>query len=320
MDNSKVFSLWLHNGQNQVVHSWECSIILSVHLFHVQFPHLHSNVYAWVEDGAKWGLKIIVVYWVLINFKFQDKPNLVMVANVLCSEFELLIICLFCCCLVSKSCLTLCDLMDCSLPGSSVHGIFQARILDWVAISFFNGSSQPRNQTLSYELAGRFFTTEAPEKPPIIILNQFHEAYWLINFLFLLSLILWLCYLREMSQGCFLFLILWNSLWNIEVICFLIPGSLLDSKEIKPVNSKRIQPWIFIGRLDDEAEAPILWPPDARSQLIGKDLDNGKDWRQEEKEATEDEMVGWHHWLNGHEFQQILGDSEGQGSLVCCSP
>ena len=152
--------------------------------------------------------------------------------------------------------------MDCSLPGSSVHGIFQARILDWVAISFFNGSSQPRNQTLSYELAGRFFTTEAPEKPPIIILNQFHEAYWLINFLFLLSLILWLCYLREMSQGCFLFLVLWNSLWNIEVVCFLILGSLLDSKEIKPVNSKRIQPWIFIGRLDDEAEAPILWPPE----------------------------------------------------------
>ena len=123
-----------------------------------------------------------------------------------------------------------------------------------------------------------------------------------------------------MSWGCFLLFIFWNSLWNIEVICFLTLGSFLDSKEIKPVNPKGIRPWIFIGRLDDEAEASILWSPDARSWLIGKETDAGKDWGQEEKEATEDEMVGWHHWLNGHEFQQILGDSEGQGSLVCYSP
>ena len=74
------------------------------------------------------------------------------------------------------------------------------------------------------------------------------------------------------------------------------------------------------GRTDAEAEAPISWPPDAKSQLIGKYPDVGKEWRQEEKEATEDEMVGWHHQLDGHVFEQTLGDSEGQGALVCCSP
>ena len=74
---------------------------------------------------------------------------------------------------------------------------------------------------------------------------------------------------------------------------------------------------MFIGKTD--AEASILWPPDVKSQLIGKDPDAGKDRRQEEKRATEDEMVGWHHRLNGHEFEQTLGDREGQGSLVCCS-
>ena len=92
----------------------------------------------------------------------------------------------------------------------------------------------------------------------------------------------------------------------------------LDSKEIKPVNPKGNQPWIFIGWTDAEAEAPILWPPDVKSRLIGKDPDAGKDWRQEEKGATEDEMVGWHHQLN--EFAKSPGDSEGQGSLVCYSP
>ena len=93
--------------------------------------------------------------------------------------------------------------------------------------------------------------------------------------------------------------------------------SPLDSK-IKPVNSKGNQPWIFTGR--SNAEAPILWPPEAKSQLIGKDPDAGKDWSQEEKRITEDKMVGWYHWLNGHEFEQIWGDREGQGNLVCYSP
>jgi len=80
-----------------------------------------------------------------------------------------------------------------------------------------------------------------------------------------------------------------------------------------------IKSWIFIGRTDAEAEAPVLWPPDAKSWLIRKDPDAGKDWRQEEKGMTEEEMVGWHHQLNGHEFEQALGDGEGQGSVVCGS-
>ena len=95
--------------------------------------------------------------------------------------------------------------------------------------------------------------------------------------------------------------------------------SPLEFKEIKPVNPKGNQPWIFIRRTDAEAEAPELWPPDVKSRLIGKDLDAGKDLGWEEKWATKDEMVGEHHWLNGHEFEQALGDSEGQGRLVCCS-
>ena len=89
---------------------------------------------------------------------------------------------------------------------------------------------------------------------------------------------------------------------------------------IKPVNPKRNQPSIFIEKTNAEAEAPILWPPDGKSQVIGKDTADGKDLGQEEKRETEDKMVGWHHWLNGQEFEQTPGDSEGQGSLACCSP
>ena len=96
--------------------------------------------------------------------------------------------------------------------------------------------------------------------------------------------------------------------------------SLLDNKEIKPVNTKGNQLWIFIGRTDADVEAPILWLLDAKSRLIGQDLDAGKDWGQEEKGAAEDEIIGWHHWLNGHEFEQNPGDSEGQGSLARCTP
>ena len=95
--------------------------------------------------------------------------------------------------------------------------------------------------------------------------------------------------------------------------------SPLDCKEIKPVNPKRNQSWMFIGRTDVEAEAPILWPPDVKNWLIRKDPDVGKDWRQE-KRTAEDEMVGWHHQLNGHEFEQAPGVGDRQGRLVCCSP
>ena len=89
--------------------------------------------------------------------------------------------------------------------------------------------------------------------------------------------------------------------------------SLLDSKEIKPINPIANQPWIFTGRTDAVIEAPVFWPPDVKTQLIGKDPDAGKDWEWEEKGTTEDEMVGWHHWFNGHDIKQTLGNSEEQG-------
>ena len=91
--------------------------------------------------------------------------------------------------------------------------------------------------------------------------------------------------------------------------------SPLDCKEIQPINPKGNQSWIFIRRTDTEAEAPVLWPPDTKSQLIGKDPDAGKDWGQEEKGLTEDEMVEWHHWFSEHKFEQALGDREGQERL-----
>ena len=114
--------------------------------------------------------------------------------------------------------------------------------------------------------------------------------------------------------------------WALKNWCFwtvVLEKTLespLDSKEMKPVKPKGSQPWIFTGRSDAEAEAPILRPPDVKSWLIGKDPDAGKDWRQEGKGTTEGKMVGWHHWFNGHEFEQSLGVGDGQGSLECCGP
>ena len=111
--------------------------------------------------------------------------------------------------------------------------------------------------------------------------------------------------------------------WALKNWCFwtvVLEKTLespLDCKEIKLVNPRGNQPWIFIGRTDAEAESPVLWPPDVKSWLIGKDPDAGKDWRQEEKEMT-DEMVGCHQQLD--EFEQAPEVGDGQGSLVCCSP
>ena len=108
-------------------------------------------------------------------------------------------------------------------------------------------------------------------------------------------------------------------LWT--VVLEKTPESPLDSKEIKPVNLKGNQPWILIGRKTDaEAEAPVFWSPDANSWPIGKVPDARKDWGQEEKRVPEGEMTRWHHWCNEHELRQTLGDGEGQGGLVCCSP
>ena len=114
--------------------------------------------------------------------------------------------------------------------------------------------------------------------------------------------------------------------WALKNWCFwtvVLEKTLecpLDYKDIQPVNPQGNQSWILIGRIDAEAEIPILWPPDASNCLIGKVLDAGKDWRQEQKGVTEAEMVGVHHQLDGHEFEQALGAGDGQGNMVYCSP
>ena len=114
--------------------------------------------------------------------------------------------------------------------------------------------------------------------------------------------------------------------WAQKIWCFwtvVLEKTLespLDCKKIQPVHSKGDQSWVFIGRTDVETETPILGPPDVKSWLIGKDPDAGKDWGQESKGTSEDEMVGWHHWLDGHGFEWTLGVGDRQGGLVCYSP
>ena len=122
---------------------------------------------------------------------------------------------------------------------------------------------------------------------------------------------MWELYYKESlaPNWCFLTMVLEKTL-----------ESPLDCKKIQPVNCKGDQSWIFTERTDAEAKAPILWPPDGKNWLTGNDPDAGNDWRWEEKEMTEDEMVGWHHWLNGHEFEQAPGVGDGQGGLECCIP
>ena len=113
--------------------------------------------------------------------------------------------------------------------------------------------------------------------------------------------------------------------WVLKNWCFWIVvlektlESPLDSKEIQPVHPKRDQSWVFIGRTDVETETPIFWPLDVKNWLIWKDPDAGKDWGQEEKGTTEDEIIGWHHQLNGHEFEWTLGVGDGQGGLASCN-
>ena len=109
--------------------------------------------------------------------------------------------------------------------------------------------------------------------------------------------------------------------WKIDAFELWLEKALespLDCKEIQPVHPKGDQPWVFIGMTDAKAETPILWPPHVKIWLIGKDPDAGRDWGQEEKGTTENEMAGWHHRLDGHEFEQILGVCDGQGGLACC--
>ena len=153
---------------------------------------------------------------------------------------------------VAQLCPALCDPMDCSPPGSSVHGILQARILEWVAISFSRGSSWPRDRTQVSRTAGRHFYLWATREAP----NHLKAEY--------------------QRTDAF-------KLWDWRRF-----KSPLDCKEIKPINPKGNQSWIFFGRMD--AEAPTLWSPDSHSWLIGKDPDARKDWRQK-KRAAEEEMV-----------------------------
>ena len=117
---------------------------------------------------------------------------------------------------------------------------------------------------------------------------------------------------------------LWRKLSTQELIFWtLVLEKTLESplgcKEIHPVHSKGDQPWVFFGRTDAKAETPVLWPPHVKSWLIGKDSDPGRDWGHEEKGTTEDEMAGWHHWLDGCEFECTLGVGDGQGGLTCCN-
>ena len=114
--------------------------------------------------------------------------------------------------------------------------------------------------------------------------------------------------------------------WALKNWCFqtvVLEKTLenpLDYKEIQSVHTKGNQSWIFIGRTDAEAETPILWPPDGKTRPIGNNPESGQDWRQEGKGTTENEMFGWHHQCDGHEFEYALGVGDGQGSMVCCSP
>ena len=327
--------------------------------------------------------------------------------------------------LVIQLCLTLYDHINCSPPGSSVHGISQVRILEWVAIPFTRGSSWPGIELWSPALqadslpseppgklllcffspqntlglnhvspsyssphAQRFFTVRIDlndwsiwstlkvevteeEKPWLITTHHPPPVGGLLNVLSFNDL---MCKMGITATNYFTMFcedLRWSILkwmksynntrqsikrqrhhfankglhrhsygfsskhvwmWEMDHLegwvpkncCFWTvvlektPESPLDCKEIKPVNSKGNQSWIFIGKMN--AEAPILWPPHLKSQLIGKDPDAGKDWEQEKKGTTEDEMVGWHIQLNGDEFEQTLGEFHGQRSLVVYSP
>ena len=184
---------------------------------------------------------------------------------------------------VTQLCPTLCNPMD-----YTVHGILQARILEWVAFPFSRGCSQSRDQTQISHEAGGFFTSWATREAHRCELD--HKEGW------------------APKNGCFRIVVLEKT-----------PESPLDCKQIKPVNCKGNQPWIFIGRTDAEAEASILRPPDVKSRLIGKGSDAGKEWGQEEKGTTEDEMVGWHHdsiRMSLSKLQKIVKDREAWHAAV----
>ena len=177
---------------------------------------------------------------------------------------------------VAQLCLTLRDPMDGSPPGSSIHGIFQARVLEWGAIAF--SDDQPRQHI---EKQRHYFANK----------GLFSQSYgfsgshvWMWEFVYKES---WVP-----KNSCF---------WTVVLEKAL--ESPLDCKEIQLPHPKGNQSWIFIEKIDAKVETSILWPPDMKIWLIWKDPDAGKNWSHQENGMTEDEIVGWHHWLNGHEFE-----------------
>ena len=138
-----------------------------------------------------------------------------------------------------------------------------------------------------------------------------------LNFYPISLFFFWLCLCMDVRVGQWRKLALKNwCFWTVVLEKTL--ESPLDYKEIQPDHAKGDQSWVFTGRTDAEAETPILWPPHAKSWLIGKDPDAGRDWGQEKKGTTEDEMIWWYHRLNGHGFGWTLGVGDGQGGLACC--
>ena len=180
--------------------------------------------------------------------------------------------------------------MDCSLWGSSIHGIFQARI--WTGVKRIGHYWATKTTKLS-NFSNKGLSSQS--------YGFFSSHVWMWELDYKQS---W-----APKNWCF---------WTVVLEKTL--ESPLDCKEIQSVHPQGDKSWIFIGRTDAEAETPILWPPDAKDWLTGKDCDSGKDWRQEKKGMTEEEMVGRHHRLNGHEFEWTTGVCDGQGHLVCCSP
>ena len=208
-------------------------------------------------------------------------------------------------CLVTQSSLSFCDLVDCNPPGSPVHGYSPVRktgvgchaLLQGIFPAQGSNSDLPHCRWILYCLShqGRRDIT-LPIKVHIIKAMVFLVWMWDLDHKDGLELKNWYFQIVMLEKTL-------ESRW--------------DNKEIKPSNPKGNQSWIFIGRTD--AEVPLLLSPDEKSRPIGEDTDAGKVWGQE-KGMTEDEMVKWHHWFTGHQFEQTPGDNEGQGSLVCCSP
>ena len=232
-----------------------------------------------------------------------------------------------------QSCPTLCDPIDGSPPGSRVPGILQARTLEWVVISFSNAWKwEVKVKSLSRVRLLAAPWTAAYQAPPSMGVSR--QEYWSG----VPSPSPRQCIKKQshhfadkgpysQSYG---FSSCHVQMWELDNkeswppknwwFWIVVLENILNSPlDYKPVNPKGNQPWILIRWTDAEAEALILWPPDVKSWLIGKDTDAGKNWGQEEQEA-EGEMVRWHHQLSGHEFEQTPGDSERQQTLVCCSP